>query len=247
MAEENKVVAPAPVKTEAKAEVKAVAKTEAAADAKTMNRPMGHGNFRGQGQGHGMGGNKFGGRNGGKFNRGGRRDMEFDEKVVKISRVAKTVKGGKRIRFSALVVIGDKKGKYGYGLGKSGEVPEAIKKAVTAARRNMFHLAIVKGDTIAHPVMGKFGATQVFLKPAPEGTGLVAGGAVRAILELAGVKNVYSKIYGSRTQTNAVKATVDGLGQLKDYKQIAFVRYGKKIEDKKPEAKPEEKPASDKE
>ena len=186
MAEENKVVAPAPVKTEAKAEVKAVAKTEAAADAKTMNRPMGHGNFRGQGQGHGMSGNKFGGRNGGKFNRGGRRDMEFDEKVVKISRVAKTVKGGKRIRFSALVVIGDKKGKYGYGLGKSGEVPEAIKKAVTAARRNMFHLAIVKGDTIAHPVMGKFGATQVFLKPAPEGTGLVAGGAVRAILELAG-------------------------------------------------------------
>lgn len=153
----------------------------------------------------------------------------YEEKVVKISRVSKTVKGGKRMRFTALVVIGDGKGKFGYGLGKSTEVPEAIKKALASARRNLFKMQITKNDSITHAVMGQFGATKVFLKPAPEGTGLIAGGAVRAILELAGVKNVYSKIYGSRTQTNAVKATVEGLRQLKTYEEVLTKRYGKTL------------------
>ena len=178
------------------------------------------------------GGNRRGG-----FNRNNRRggrsfrpeEKLYEEKVVKISRVSKTVKGGKRMRFTALVVIGDGKGKYGYGLGKSIEVPEAIKKAIASARKNLFKVQITKNGSITHPVMGRFGATKVFLKPAPEGTGLIAGGAVRAILELAGVKNVYSKIYGSRTQTNAVKATVDGLTQLKTYDEILTKRYGKTL------------------
>ncbi len=174
----------------------------------------------------------------GKFNRNGNKEKggrrfnsrpqpEYEEKVIRISKVTKVVKGGKRMKFTALTVIGDKKGKYGYGLGKSGEVPEAIKKSLNAANRNMFKVQLSKGDTIAHTVMGHFGATQVFLKPAPEGTGLVAGGAVRAILELAGVRNVYSKIYGSRTQTNVVKATVDALKQLKSYDSVKKTRYNK--------------------
>lgn len=153
----------------------------------------------------------------------------YEEKVVKISRVSKTVKGGKRMRFTALVVIGDGKGKFGYGLGKSTEVPEAIKKALASARKNLFKMQITKNDSITHAVIGQYGATKVFLKPAPEGTGLIAGGAVRAILELAGVKNVYSKIYGSRTQTNAVKATVEGLRQLKTYEEVLSKRYGKTL------------------
>lgn len=180
-------------------------------------------------------GTKRFGNGGRRFNRGdrngrGRKEEKlYDERVIKISRVAKTVKGGKRVRFTALVVIGDGKGKFGYGLGKSSEVPDAIKKALSAARKNMFKIAIAQGDTITHPVMGHFGATQVFLKPAPAGTGLVAGGAVRSILELAGIKNVYSKIYGSRTQGNVVKATVAGLNSLKTYDQVSLVRYGKTV------------------
>ncbi len=187
-------------------------------------------------------GNKRFGNGGRRFNRGdknghGRKEEKlYEEKIIKISRVAKTVKGGKRVRFTALIVIGDGKGKFGYGLGKSNEVPDAIKKALAAAKKNMFKIVISNGDTIAHPVMGHFGATQVFLKPAPAGTGLVAGGAVRSILELAGVKNVYSKIYGSRTQGNVVKATVDALNQLKTYEQVCETRYGKK-----PETAPEAK------
>ncbi len=169
----------------------------------------------------------------GRNNRGRRpfrpEEKLYEEKVVKISRVSKTVKGGKRMRFTALVVIGDGKGKFGYGLGKSTEVPEAIKKALAAARKNLFKMQITKTDSITHAVIGQFGATKVFLKPAPEGTGLIAGGAVRAILELAGVKNVYSKIYGSRTQTNAVKATVEGLRQLKTYEDVLTKRYGKSL------------------
>lgn len=178
-------------------------------------------NARGNGRFNRNGGNK-GGR---RFN--SRPQPEYDEKVIRISKVTKVVKGGKRMKFTALTVIGDKKGKYGYGLGKSGEVPEAIKKSLNAANRNMFKVQLAKGDTIAHTVMGHFGATQVFLKPAPEGTGLVAGGAVRAILELAGVRNVYSKIYGSRTQTNVVKATVDALKQLKSFDSVNKTRFNK--------------------
>jgi len=140
---------------------------------------------------------------------------EYEERIVHISRISKTVKGGRRMKFSALVVIGNGKGKYGYGIGKSIEVPEAIKKALAAAKSDLLYLPIVKNDTIPHAVEGHFGACKVFLKPAPAGTGIVAGGPVRAILELAGVKNVYSKVYGSRSSINVIKATVDGLTQLK--------------------------------
>ena len=179
-------------------------------------------------------GNKRSGNGGRRFNRdrnahGRKEEKLYDERVIKISRVAKVVKGGKRVRFTALVVIGDGKGKFGYGLGKSNEVPDAIKKALAVARKNVSKLYIAKGDSITHAVMGHFGATKVFLKPAPAGTGLVAGGAVRSILELAGVKNVYSKIYGARTQGNVVKATVDGLNQLKTYEQVSEVRYNKTV------------------
>ena len=154
-------------------------------------------------------------------------EKEFTERVVKINRISKTVKGGKRMRFSALVVIGDSKGRYGFGMGKSIETPEAIKKAIASAKKQLKKVEIVEGDTIAHEIVGKFGATQVYLKPAPEGTGLVAGGAVRAILELAGIKNIYSKIYGSRTQMNVVKATVSGLTGLKSYTKVKQIRYNK--------------------
>ena len=168
MAEELKNnVAPA-TDAEVKAEPAAAGEKSAAAGRGNGARRFGQGGRRLNGRGNGRG-----------------RKVEeklYDEKVIKISRVAKTVKGGKRVRFTALVVIGDGKGKFGYGLGKSGEVPDAIKKALAAAKRNMFKVAIAKGDTVTHSAMGHFGATQVFLKPAPAGTGLVAGGAVSSIL-----------------------------------------------------------------
>ena len=149
---------------------------------------------------------------------------EFEESVVEINRIAKTVKGGRRMRFSALVVIGNKKGKYGFGTGKAAEVPDAIKKALEAAKRNTFEFHIVKGGTLAHEIIGKFGACEVFLKPAPEGTGIIAGGPVRAILELAGIRNVTSKVYGSRAPINIIRATHNGLSNLKSYKQVQALR-----------------------
>lgn len=198
-------------------EMKVVETPAADAGNKPSRNARGNGKFNRNGKDANKGGRRF----------NGRQQPEYEEKVIRISKVTKVVKGGKRMKFTALTVIGDKKGKYGYGLGKSGEVPEAIKKSLNAANRNMFKVQLAKGDTIAHTVMGHFGATQVFLKPAPEGTGLVAGGAVRAILELAGVRNVYSKIYGSRTQTNVVKATVDALKQLKSFDSVKKTRYNK--------------------
>ena len=149
---------------------------------------------------------------------------EYEETVVEINRIAKTVKGGRRMRFSALVVIGNKKGKYGFGTGKAAEVPDAIKKALEAAKRNTFELHIVKGGTLAHEIIGKFGACSVFLKPAPEGTGIIAGGPVRAILELAGIRNVTSKVYGSRAPINIIRATHNGLSNLKSYKAVQALR-----------------------
>lgn len=149
---------------------------------------------------------------------------EYEEVVVEINRIAKTVKGGRRMRFSALVVIGNKKGKYGFGTGKAAEVPDAIKKALEAAKKNTYEFHIVKGDTLSHEVIGKFGACSVFLKPAPEGTGIIAGGPVRAILELAGIRNVTSKVYGSRAPINIIRATHNGLSSLKSYKQVQALR-----------------------
>ena len=149
---------------------------------------------------------------------------EFEDRVVFINRVSKTVKGGRRMKFTALVVIGDKKGRYGFALAKAAEVPDAIKKANEAARKNLYKIELVKGNTIAHEVVGKFGACSVLLKPAPEGTGVIAGGPVRAILELAGVQNVCSKVYGSRAPINIIRATNQGLNNLKSYKEMKVLR-----------------------
>ena len=151
-------------------------------------------------------------------------EKEFEERVVYINRVSKTVKGGRRMKFSALVVVGDGKGRYGFGVGKAAEVPDAIKKASQSAKKNLFHIHLVKGGTISHEVVGQFGACNVYLKPAPEGTGIIAGGPVRAVLELAGVRNVCSKVYGSRAPINIVRATNQGLNNLKNYKEIRTLR-----------------------
>lgn len=172
-------------------------------------------------------GDRKGGPKGGeRRERRDRRDepKEFDERVVFINRVSKTVKGGRRMKFTALVVIGDHKGRYGFALGKAAEVPDAIKKATEAAKKNLFKLHLVKGNTISHEVVGKFGACNVYLKPAPEGTGIIAGGPVRAVLELAGVQNVCSKVYGSRAPINIVRAVNQGLESLKSYKETRALR-----------------------
>ena len=163
-------------------------------------------------------------------NRGPRRfrrdnePKEFEERTVAIKRVTKVVKGGKHMRFTALVVIGNGKGKYGFAHGKAGEVPDAIKKALDAARKNTSMINFVRAGTISHEVFGQWGATNVFLKPAPDGTGIIAGGPVRAILELAGCKNVYSKVYGSRTAVNIIRATHEALKQLKSKKDYLALR-----------------------
>ena len=159
--------------------------------------------------------------------RGPRREREvkeYEERVVSINRVSKTVKGGRHLRFAAVVVIGDGKGQYGFGTGKAGEVPDAIKKALENAKKKLFKISLAKGDTISHEIIGQFGACSVFLKPAPEGTGIIAGGPVRAILELAGVKNVYSKVYGSRAPINIIRATNSGIANLKTFAQVKALR-----------------------
>lgn len=161
-----------------------------------------------------------------RFDRRPRRDepKEFEERTISINRVTKVVKGGKHMRFTALVVLGNGKGKFGFGTGKAGEVPDAIKKATDAARKNTFNITFVRANTVAHESNGQYGACNVFLKPAPDGTGIIAGGAVRAVLELAGLKNVYSKVYGSRAPINMVRATVQALSQIKTYAEIKALR-----------------------
>ena len=154
---------------------------------------------------------------------------DWTETVVQISRVTKVVKGGKRMKFSAVVVIGNGNGKYGFATGKSGEVPDAIKKAVVRAKRNTFTVKLVNAGSISHEIIGTFGATRVFLKPAPEGTGIIAGGAVRAILELTGIKNVYSKVYGSRTPINVIRATNNALSNLKNYQAVKALRSKEEV------------------
>ena len=154
-------------------------------------------------------------------------EKEFEERVVVVNRVTKVVKGGRRFRFAALVVIGDHKGRVGYGTGKAQEVPEAIKKAVEDAKKNIIYVPIVK-TTIPHSITGVAGAGQVFLKPAPAGTGIIAGGPVRNVVELAGIQDIFSKSQGSSTPINIIRATFEGLKNLRTAEQIAELR-GKEV------------------
>ena len=154
---------------------------------------------------------------------------EYIEKVVHLNRVSKTVKGGRVMKFSALMVVGDGKGKVGFGLGKAAEVPEAIRKGLEDAKKNMVNIT-VSGATIPHEVIGEFGAGRVMLKPAPEGTGIIAGGPVRAVMEAAGIKDIRAKCLRSNNPQNVVAATFQGLRSLRGPEEVARVR-GKSVEE----------------
>lgn len=149
--------------------------------------------------------------------------LELEDRVVSINRVTKVVKGGRRLRFAVIAIVGDKAGHVGFGTGKAQEVPEAIRKAVEDAKKNLIEVPIV-GTTIPHEVIGHFGAGEVMLKPAVEGSGVAAGGAVRAVMELGGITDITSKSLGRNTPINMIRATMDGLAQLKTAQQLADLR-----------------------
>ena len=155
--------------------------------------------------------------------------LELSEKVVAINRVSKTVQGGRVMKFSALVVVGDGNGIVGFGLGKSNEVPDAIRKGIEDAKKNLVKISL-KGSTIPHEVVGRFGAGAVLMKPAPEGTGVIAGGPVRSVVEMAGIKNIRTKSLRSNNPCNVVRATMAGLTSLRDAEQVAALR-GKTVKE----------------
>lgn len=156
-------------------------------------------------------------------------ENELSEKVVYINRVSKTVKGGRIMKFSALVVVGDKNGTVGFGMGKSNEVPDAIRKGIDDAKKNLHKIAL-KGSTIPHEITGKFGAGSVLMRPAPEGTGVIAGGPVRAVIEMAGIKNIRTKSLRSNNPCNVVRATMQGLMALRTAEEVAALR-GKTVKE----------------
>lgn len=155
--------------------------------------------------------------------------LDLQEKVVAINRVSKTVKGGRIFKFAALVVVGDGNGTIGFGLGKSSEVPDAIRKGIEDAKKNLIHVSL-KGTTIPHEVIGAFGAGRVLMKPAPRGTGVIAGGPVRAVMEVAGISDIRTKCLRSNNPTNVVNATVRGLAALRNAEEVAAIR-GKTVKE----------------
>lgn len=155
--------------------------------------------------------------------------MELEERVVTINRVSKTVKGGRIFKFSALVVVGDKNGLVGFGIGKSGEVPDAIRKGIEDAKKNLIKVSL-RGTTIPHEITGKFGAGEVLLMPAPKGTGVIAGGPVRAVVEIVGIGDIRTKAVRSNNPYNVVRATIDGLSRLRTAEEVAAVR-GKSVKE----------------
>ena len=156
--------------------------------------------------------------------------LELNEKVVSIKRVTKVVKGGRNMRFTALVVVGDGNGHVGAGLGKATEIPEAIRKGKEDAAKNLISVALDENDSVTHDYIGKFGGASVLLKKAPEGTGVIAGGPARAVIEMAGIKNIRTKSLGSNNKQNVVLATIEGLKQLKTPEEVAKLR-GKSVEE----------------
>ena len=156
-------------------------------------------------------------------------EFELEEKLVALNRVSKTVKGGRIARFTAIMVVGDKNGHVGYGLGKAAEVPDAIRKGIEDAKKNLIEVSL-KGTTIPHEVIGEFGAGKVLIKPAAEGTGIIAGGPARVVCELAGIKNIRTKSLGSNNKQNVVLATISGLSQIKAPEEVAKNR-GKSVEE----------------